>query len=464
MAGSTEDSQEPAVGESERYSEDGVHGRSVTEAQEPPELGWEALKFLGPSFAVVAITIGGGELIATTAAGARIGLIALWFVIIGLLVKVGMQYQIAKYGMIEDKTPHQIFDEVPGKIFGHSWTWWWIVFFWVVFENIYFMGIFFGAGVILHYLTLQTVPIAYTLLVVLVITIAPALLGYDFVENLSTILVSSLVVITVVASISTIWTPYGVTVDEIAYGLSFHLPNSGILTLFATVGLTGIAVQELIAYALYVRTTGYGKLAGPSDADGWKERMDGWLRIMKLDVAVSTLLILVITIAFFIIGATVVAGMGEYPTGPQLAVYLASAYSELFGAFGYWVLLIGGFFALYSTAFGQTQLVATAWPDWIQQTEWGANLDEDRLSTILAIVMPIIWYVGGYIAGVITPLIIIAGVFITITYIPEIITAAWTLRNENDFRSTGWARAGIWLSLAGTFLMVIGLIVYTVIS
>lgn len=45
---------------------------------EPPETLWEILRFLGPSFAIVAVTVGSGELIATTAAGAQVGIVVLW--------------------------------------------------------------------------------------------------------------------------------------------------------------------------------------------------------------------------------------------------------------------------------------------------------------------------------------------------------------------------------------------------
>lgn len=431
-------------------------------AKPAPQSRWQQLKFLGPSFAVTAITIGSGELIATTAAGARVGIVALWFIMFSIIIKVGIQYQFAKHVLVEEKRPHEVFDEIPGEIYGHSWAWWWIVAFWLLAENFQYMGIFFGIGVLLHYVTLQTIPISISLLIVLVITIVPALRGYDFVEDFATIMVGILTVVTITAAILTFFSPFGLTTDQIVYGLSFNLPSGGLITLFGTVGVTGMAANELIGYSLYSQETGYGELAGPSDSDGWQERMEGWLQVMRLDVVVSLLIMLITTVAFFIIGATVVNSLGNYPSGPQLAVFLANAYGQIFGTFGYWLLLIGGFFALYSTAFGQIQLISVAYPDWASQTEWGNNINEDRFSTFLVIALPIIWYIGGFIIGEITAVIIIAGVFIALSYFPVIIAAGWTLRTEqNEFQSTGLLRYGVWISIIGSFLVIAVLVLIT---
>lgn len=439
---------------------------SSSDFKQPPKSFWEISKFLGPSFAIVAVTIGSGELIATTAAGARLGIVALWFLVLSLIIKVGVQYEFSKYGLVEGKTPHEIFDEVPGKIFGHSWAYWWVVANWIFTENILYMGIFFGVGTLLHYVLFQAVPISICLLIVLVITIYPALRGYDFVEDFSTIVVSGLVIITVIAAGLTFFTPFSLTTDEILYGLSFQLPSNGIGVLLAAIGLTGITSVEIIGYALYVQRTGYGELAGSRSEEGWVSRMSGWLRVMRIDVLVALLLTIIITVAFYIIGSSVLIEMGNYPSGPKLAVYLANAYEELFGGVGYWILLIGGFFALYSTIFGKTQLIATAWPDWISQTSWGEDISNDRISTVVAIGMPIIWYIGGFIQGEITSLVLIGGALSTLTFIPVIITSGWTLynsRNERDeFRSTGLLRIATTISIVGSLLMVLVVVYLTI--
>lgn len=440
----------PPIEESDQVSDQVV--------REPPQSLRGLLKYLGPSLAIAAVTIGSGELIATTLTGAQLGVVVLWFLVLGLIMKVGIQYQISKYGLITGKTPHEVFDEIPGKIFGHSWAWWWMVLFWIVVANLMYMGVFFGAGTMLYYILGQTVPMELVLLIVLGMTIYPALQGYEFVENLAIIVVSFLTIVTIIAAALTFGTPYGLSTGEIVYGFSFNLPSGGVLPLLSAVGVTGIAANELVGYAMYVQETGYGKFAGPRDSDEWVDRMNGWLNVMKVDVLLSLAVIIVVTVAFFIVGATLVAGLGNYPDGPQLAVFLANAYGNLFGPAGYWLLLIGGFFALYSTAFGETQLVATAWPDWIQQTEWGNNYETERISKAVAITMPIIWLLGGYISNFITPFIVVAGALFTLTYIPEIITAIWTFRQEQhepaELRDRNIIRIAVWASCIVSLLVI----------
>lgn len=108
--------------------------------------------------------------------------------IISLIIKIGLQYEISRYGLVANKTSHQIFDEIPGELFGHSWAYWWVVLNWVLVENILYMGVFFGADVLFHYLTFQIIPISYSLITVLGLTIFPTLRGYDFVGDLSTVI------------------------------------------------------------------------------------------------------------------------------------------------------------------------------------------------------------------------------------------------------------------------------------
>lgn len=425
--------------------------------REPPRSTTGILKYLGPSFATLAITIGSGELIGTTAAGAEVGIVVLWFLLISLFIKIGVQYIIAKHAMIENKTPHRIFDEVPGQIFGHSWSYWFIAVKWFFSDNIQYMGIFLGAATLLHYLVGQTIPIGVATIIVLVGVTIPALRGYDFVEDFSTVLVLTLVILTLVAAALSFLSPFGLSAGDIAYGLSFNLPDNGFYIIFGVIGITGVGTGEIIGYALFVNNAGYGKLAGPRESEGWKDRMQGWLRVLRADVFLNVILAAIVTTSFFIIGSSILASSGAYPDGPQLAVYLASAYEQLFGAVGYWVLIIGGFFALYSTIFGKLNLLTEVWPDILNQTERFNDLNMRRVALFVGIVSPIVWLLGGYITGSITGLLFLGGFINTMALFPEIVTAMWILYNDSDrdavFQFSMPAKIAGWASLIGTFVM-----------
>lgn len=439
---------------------------SEKDYREPPRTWRGVMKYLGPSFATLAIVIGSGELIGTTAVGADVGIVVLWFLLVSLFVKVGIQYIIAKYAMLADKTPHRIFDEVPGEIFGHSWSYWFIVIKWFFSDNIQYMGVFFGAATLLHYLVGQTIPIFYATLIVLVGVTIPALREYDFVEDFSTVLVFVLVITTLIAAGLSFYSPFAFSAGEIAYGLSFNIPDQGFYIIFGVIGITGVGTGEIIGYALFVNRAGYGKLAGPRDSDGWKDRMQGWLRVLGADVGLTVVLEAIVTTSFFIIGASILANLGAYPDGAELIPYLASGYEQLFGAFGYWILIIGGFFALYSTIFGKLNLLTEVWPDILNQTERWNDLDMRRVGLFVGIVSPIVWLLGGYITGSITGLLFLGGFINTMALFPEIVTAMWILYNDSErdpeFQFSLPAKFLGWASLIATFVILAAVLVLTI--
>lgn len=79
--------------------------------KEPPKTKLEILKFVGPMFILGAVMIGSGELIAMTPAGAEAGIDALWIVLIGLFIKMGIQYEVAKRGVSTGERPGEFFDK-----------------------------------------------------------------------------------------------------------------------------------------------------------------------------------------------------------------------------------------------------------------------------------------------------------------------------------------------------------------
>ena len=62
----------------------------------PPKTFIQRLKYLGPGFILSAAIVGSGELIATTALGAKAGFITFWVVLVSCLVKVTLQLEFGK--------------------------------------------------------------------------------------------------------------------------------------------------------------------------------------------------------------------------------------------------------------------------------------------------------------------------------------------------------------------------------
>ena len=69
--------------------------RDAAQIQEAPATRLAALRRVGPGLIVAGSIVGSGELIATTKTGAQAGFALLWLILLGCLVKVLCQIELA---------------------------------------------------------------------------------------------------------------------------------------------------------------------------------------------------------------------------------------------------------------------------------------------------------------------------------------------------------------------------------
>jgi manganese transport protein len=74
---------------------------------EPPVGFLGALRYMGPGLILSAAIVGSGELVATTALGARAGFALLWVVLLGCVVKVAVQVEYGRQCMMWGQTTFQ---------------------------------------------------------------------------------------------------------------------------------------------------------------------------------------------------------------------------------------------------------------------------------------------------------------------------------------------------------------------
>lgn len=86
------------------------------------------LKRLGPGLIIAGSIVGSGELIATTKTGAQAGIVLLWLIIIGCLIKVFVQIELGRYAISHGETTLSALDRVPGLRFRVNWVvWMWLL-------------------------------------------------------------------------------------------------------------------------------------------------------------------------------------------------------------------------------------------------------------------------------------------------------------------------------------------------
>jgi Mn2+/Fe2+ NRAMP family transporter len=108
-------------------------------------------------------------------------------------------------------------------------------------------------------------------------------------------------------------------------------------------------------YTYWCVEKGYARYTGPhEDSEAWRRRARGWVRVMNVDVICSMIIYTVATVAFFLLGAGILHGMGVVPQGSDMIVTLSNIYTQTLGEWAKWLFYIGAIVVLYGTIFAAT--------------------------------------------------------------------------------------------------------------
>ena len=309
------------------------------------------LRKLGPGLIISGAIVGSGELIATTTLGAEVGFVALWLIILSCGIKVVVQEELGRYVVSSGETALQGLNRVPGPRWRVSWVvWcWWIMTIGVIIQG---GGIVGGVGQTLHLFLPQISGTGWAM-VAAVSVMALLFQGhYGSVEKTCVGMVASFTLVTIACAVLLGWTPFAPTAEDFLSGLRLGLPEGGIAVAFAAFGLTGVGAAELIMYPYWCLEKGYARFVGPrGKGAAWEERARGWIRVMQVDVLVALVVYTMATVAFYILGAAVLHGMGTVPTGNEMVSTLSNMYTSTLGQGAFYLFLVGAFFVLYSTLF-----------------------------------------------------------------------------------------------------------------
>jgi manganese transport protein len=319
----------------------------------PPTSFAGRLRHLGPAFIITATIVGSGELIVTPKLGAAVGFSLLWFIVCGCALKVFVQIELARTAIATGQTTLAALDTLPGPRWRVSWVLWlWLLMYAaLVFQVGGIIGgiasVFADAG-LGGSARVWAVPVGLS---------CAALLAsgrYGPVEKGCTIMVAGFTVSAVVSVVALQWTPYHVTVSQVASGWQFTMPP-GFGVAFAAFGVIGVGASELIYYPYWCLEKGYARHVGPADGSaGWADRARGWMGVMRTDASLSLILYTSITVAFYLLGAAILHARGLDVTNVDFVHVLSQMFRQTFGEWATAVFLAGAFFVLYSTLFGAT--------------------------------------------------------------------------------------------------------------
>ncbi len=315
---------------------------------------------LGPGLIISAAIVGSGELIVVPKLGATAGFALLWFLVLGCVLKVFVQIELARHAIAHQETTLVSLDTIPGPRWRVSWVLWaWLLMYAGTVLQV--GGIIGGITEICGMLGLAWPPWVW-----LVLTtgsgIALLVSGrYAPVERYATVMVAVFTLATVVAVGALHWTEYTVTAAQWREGL-WPASIGGFTVAFAAFGVTGVGASELIYYPYWCLEKGYGRNVGTPPSGGaysearagWVHRARGWLDVMRLDAFVSMVIYTAATIAFYVLGAAVLHRTARDVPNDELIGRLADMYLRTLGEWSHMLFLVGALAVLYSTFFVAT--------------------------------------------------------------------------------------------------------------
>ena len=212
-----------------------------------------------------------------------------------------------------------------------------------------------GVSQIMH-LLVPAIAVQAWVLIFLVLTILLLLGGgYERVERLAMVKVGLFTLLTSLAAVVLIRMPQYFSWRDCLSGFKFELPGAGVSTALAVFGITGVGAAELFAYPYWCVEKGYARFTGrPVDGADWDRRARGWVRVMHVDIIASMFIYTIATVAFYLLGAGVLHGMGLVPTANDMIPVLSNVYTQTLGEWALWPFYAGAVMTLYGTVFAST--------------------------------------------------------------------------------------------------------------
>lgn len=440
--------------------------------KEPP-VGWKnSFKYLGPGLILSASIVGSGELIATTALGAQVGFVLLWLVIFSTFVKVAVQVELARWTIATGQPALTGFNKVPPKIGRMGW----VNALWILLaltKLLQLGGIIGGVAVAFSILVpIGGDPLAFTSLLIWTSFVAVGSIAllysskYSLIERGAVFLVVVFSFLTILIALGLPLTPFAYGGEDLASGLTFLIPAGALGAALAMFGITGVGADEITYYTYWCLEKGYARWAGPNDgSDEWARRANGWIRVMYKDALVSWVIYTFGTLAFYLMGASVLHRQNLVPEGNEMITTLSRIYTDTLGEWASILFLVGAIAVLGSTMWVAipswsrmyVNLLATLgvldWQDPVARLKWIRRF---------TVALPIIWGAAYLVIQAPVLMVQIGGVM-TGVFLVAVVIAVWYLRKtETDPRLYG---GGAFNALLVVSSIAIGLLgVYTLIK
>lgn len=433
--------------------------------ESPPRAFREVIRWLGPGLITASAVVGTGELIAAPVLGAENGYDLLWLILLSCVLKVVIQHELGRYVIGTADTGLEALNRIPGpRLRVH-----WVVWCWFFMSSASLMaqaGMFAGVAEILHQLV-PALGISAWVWVVMVITALILVVGrYELVERVSVGLVVCFTALTVSAAGVLLMKPEYFSWSDLLGGMMIRAPQGGLSTAIAAFGITGVGSSDLVVYCYWSIEKGYARHTGAWDnTPAWVKRARGWIRVMSVDVLTAMVVYTFATVAFYLLGAGILHGLGVLPQGTETIGMLSNIYTETLGSGSHYFFLAGAFAVLYSSLFAGTAATARVYTDFVsvmggfKRGDYKARRRVLQFFTCILLFVPAIYFmllrepvlmikIAGYSQAFMLPILAFSTIYLRYFRLPSAI------------RPRPWITLALWI----VALLLLLMLVHTLLS
>ncbi|MGH3504277.1 MAG: Nramp family divalent metal transporter [Nocardioidaceae bacterium] len=308
------------------------------EATGTPATGWGRFRQIGPGFVAAATGVGVGDLGASLVAGAQFGMVLLWAIVVGAIVKLAMAEGVGRYHLGAETTL------LRGWRTLGSWTQWYFGIYVVVWGFVFGAAVMSTTALALHAL-IPSVPFKAWAVASGIVGFLLVWFGrYRVLEKVMTALVG--VMFVTVVGTAVLVAP---SIPGAATAIP-GLPHGSFVYVVGLIGGVGGTIT-MAAYGYWLREKGW--------------RTPRWLSVMHIDVGTAYVLTGIFVVAMLIIAAGILFQSGLKVEGEEGLLTLGNQLDQRFGTWAKVVFLIGFWATSYTSLLGVWNGVSLFFTDWV---------------------------------------------------------------------------------------------------
>jgi Mn2+/Fe2+ NRAMP family transporter len=292
-----------------------VVGERQAETEAPTTLA-SRLRYVGPGIVIAVTGVGAGDMVSSLVAGTDFGMVLIWAVVLGALLKWFLTEGIGRWYMASGQTILQGWHAL-----GRGATYYFIVYLFIV-TFVFGAAVTSTAALAVDAAFPDTLPVwAWAVLHAVAAFIIVGIGRYGLFELIMKTFAGLKFGIVILLAI--LLAP---NLGELALGFVPRIPEGALINVLAIIGGVG-GTYSLAAYNYWVRERGW--------------RRSSWIPMMRTDVTVGYALTALFMVSMLVIGAELLFGTGTSISDDEGLVALVNPLQDRFGVLASWAFLIG---------------------------------------------------------------------------------------------------------------------------